>query len=123
MEPHSSRGAIGPDELLAHNWRVWQLTRLGIPGPLAEAYADRTARHQVARRCNTAARPGSGYALSGDARTLEMTMETVITERSTENMAYVRRLLRQKQPGFSVALELAVLLTEQELGAREGGLI
>jgi hypothetical protein len=59
MESHTSRGAIGPDELLAHNWRVWQLTRLGIPGPLAEAYADGTAWHQVARRCNTAARPGS----------------------------------------------------------------
>ena len=44
-------------------------------------------------------------------------METVITERSTENMAYVRRLLRQKQPGFSAALELAVL-AEQELGRR-----
>jgi hypothetical protein len=44
-----------------------------------------------------------------------MTMETVITEQSTQNMAYVRRLLRQKQPGFSAALELAVLLAELEL--------
>jgi hypothetical protein len=123
MESHTGRGAVGPSELPAHNWRVRQLTRLGIPWPLAEAYADRTAWHQVARRCNTDARPGSGSASSGDARTLEMTMETVITERSRENMAYVRRLLRQKQPGFSVALELAVLLTERELGAREGGLI
>jgi hypothetical protein len=42
-----------------------------------------------------------------------MTMETVISEQSTENMAYVRRLLRQKQPGFSAALELAVLLAER----------
>lgn len=32
MEPHTGRGAIGHDELLVHNWRVWQLTRLGIPG-------------------------------------------------------------------------------------------
>lgn len=42
-------------------------------------------------------------------------METVITEQSTQNRAYVRRLLRQKQPGFSAALELAVLLAELEL--------
>jgi hypothetical protein len=45
-------------------------------------------------------------------------METVATERSTENMAYVRRLLRQNEPDFSVALELAVLLAELELGGR-----
>ena len=41
-------------------------------------------------------------------------METVVTKRSTENMAYVRRLLRQKQPGFAAALERAVVLAEQE---------
>jgi hypothetical protein len=41
-------------------------------------------------------------------------METVTAEQSTENMAYVRRLLRQKQPGFAAALELAVLLAERE---------
>ena len=45
----------------------------------------------------------------------EMTMETVSTEQSTQNMEYVRRLLRQKQPGFSTALELAVILAEREL--------
>ena len=46
-------------------------------------------------------------------------MDTVTTgprtQTGTENMAYVRTLLRQKQPGFSAALELAVLLTELEL--------
>ena len=31
------------------NWRVSRLTRLGIPGPLAEIYADRIDWHQVAR--------------------------------------------------------------------------
>jgi hypothetical protein len=36
------------DEMLMHNWRVSQLTRLGIPGPLAEIYADRIDWHQVA---------------------------------------------------------------------------
>jgi len=35
--------------LLVHNWRVTQLTRLGIPGSLAETYADRIDWHQVAR--------------------------------------------------------------------------
>jgi hypothetical protein len=39
----------------------------------------------------------------------------VITQQRTENMEYVRRLLRQKQPGFSLALELAVILMEQQL--------
>jgi hypothetical protein len=39
----------------------------------------------------------------------------VITQQRTENMEYVRRLLRQKQPGFSLALELAVILVEQQL--------
>jgi hypothetical protein len=31
------------------NWRVSQLKRLGIPGPLAEIYADRIDWHQIAR--------------------------------------------------------------------------
>ena len=42
-------------------------------------------------------------------------MEMIITQQRTENMEYVRRLLRQKQPGFSVVLELAVILVEQQL--------
>ena len=42
-------------------------------------------------------------------------MEMVITQQRTENVEYVRRLLRQKQPGFAVALELAVILVEQQL--------
>jgi hypothetical protein len=41
--------AIEREELLVHNWRVTQLTRLGIPGSLAETYADRIDWHQVAR--------------------------------------------------------------------------
>lgn len=41
--------AIGHEELLVHNWRVTQLTRLGIPGSLAETCADRIDWHQVAR--------------------------------------------------------------------------
>ena len=37
------------EELLVHNWRVERLTRLGVPGSLAEVYADRLDWHQVAR--------------------------------------------------------------------------
>jgi WhiB family redox-sensing transcriptional regulator len=43
------------------------------------------------------------------------TMTRAITQQSTENMEYVRRLLHQKQPGFSAALELALMLAEPEL--------
>ena len=41
--------AIGHDDLLVHDWRVSQLTRLGIPGPLAEVHADHVDWHQMAR--------------------------------------------------------------------------
>ena len=37
------------EELLVHDWRVDRLTRLGVPGSLAEVYADRLDWHQVAR--------------------------------------------------------------------------
>jgi hypothetical protein len=47
------------------------------------------------------------------------TMEIVITGQSTENMEYVRRLLKKKQPGFAAALELAVDLLERELCSPE----
>jgi hypothetical protein len=43
------------------------------------------------------------------------TMTRVTTQQSTENMAYVRRLLRHQEPEFSAALELALLLAELEL--------
>ncbi len=42
-------------------------------------------------------------------------MTRVITRQSAENMEYVRRLLQEKQPGFSAALELALVLAELEL--------
>jgi hypothetical protein len=37
------------NDMLVHNWRVSQLTRLGISGPLAEIYADGVDWHQIAR--------------------------------------------------------------------------
>jgi len=39
----------GGEEQLVHDWRVDRLTRLGLPGSLAEVYADRLDWHQVAR--------------------------------------------------------------------------
>lgn len=42
-------------------------------------------------------------------------MAMVINRQSTENMEYVGRLLRQKQPGFAAALELAADLVERDL--------
>jgi len=45
----TGREAVKDEELLVHNWRVTRLTRLGVPGSLAEAYADRIDWHQVAR--------------------------------------------------------------------------
>ena len=40
--------AVNHDDLLVHTWRVAQLTRLGIPQSLAEAYADHLDWHQIA---------------------------------------------------------------------------
>ena len=41
--------AISDGEGLVHHWRVTQLTRLGIAGPLAQAEADRVGWYQIAR--------------------------------------------------------------------------
>jgi hypothetical protein len=50
MEPLiTHHDAIDHDDSLVHNWRVSQLTRLGVPGPMAELYADRLDWHQIAR--------------------------------------------------------------------------
>jgi hypothetical protein len=48
-----------------------------------------------------------------------MTMAEVISQQSAQNRKYVRRLLREKQPGFSAALELAMDLAGRELRSRE----
>jgi hypothetical protein len=41
--------ASNDGEGLVRQWRVTQLTRLGIPGPLAQAEADRVGWYQIAR--------------------------------------------------------------------------
>ena len=43
-----SHEAIDDDDLLVHEWRVRQLTRLGIPWSLAQAAAGHVDWHQVA---------------------------------------------------------------------------
>jgi hypothetical protein len=47
MEPATTdHEAIDHNELPVHTWRVAQLTRLGIPGLLAEIYSDHLDWHQ-----------------------------------------------------------------------------
>jgi len=51
MEPAPTRPsheAIEDDDVLVHEWRVTQLTRLGIPGPVAQAVAGHVDWHEVA---------------------------------------------------------------------------
>ena len=45
-DPHET---IDHGELSVHNWRASRLRGLGVPGTLAEIYADRLDWHQVAR--------------------------------------------------------------------------
>jgi hypothetical protein len=52
MEPAPTRPrheAIDDDDLRVHEWRVAQLTRLGVPWLLARASADQVDWHQVAQ--------------------------------------------------------------------------
>jgi hypothetical protein len=50
MDPRiTDLDARGREEVRVHNWRVSQLTRLGVPAALAEIDADRIDWHQVAR--------------------------------------------------------------------------
>ena len=49
MEPSATgQQAMDRDQEAVHDWRVSQLMRLGLPGTLAEVYADRIDWHQVA---------------------------------------------------------------------------
>jgi hypothetical protein len=48
-----------------------------------------------------------------------MTMAKGISRRSMENREYMRRLLRETQPEFSAALELAMNLVRREPRSQE----
>jgi hypothetical protein len=50
MEPASTaHEGIGHNDRLVHDWRVSQLSRLGLPVPLAEVHADHVDWHQIAQ--------------------------------------------------------------------------
>ena len=63
--------AIDHDRPLVHKWRVSQLTRLRIPGSLAEACADHLDWHQIARLVQRGCPRCSPCALSTDERARE----------------------------------------------------
>jgi len=48
-EPIMMTHPVDDEELLVHDWRVERLTRIGVPGALAEVYADHLDWHEVAR--------------------------------------------------------------------------
>jgi WhiB family redox-sensing transcriptional regulator len=75
----------------------------GVWGGATEA--ERRALRRPAERNRPSA--DDGYAVNDQAR---------------ENMAYVRRLLRHRQPGFAATLESAVMLAERELHSPVGDL-
>jgi len=59
MEPLTTASyGLGNDDSLVHNWRVWQLARMGVPMTVAEVYADRVDWHQVARLVRRGCPPG-----------------------------------------------------------------
>jgi hypothetical protein len=67
MEPPTTgQKAIGHDESPVHTWRVSRLERLGVPGPLAEIYADRIDWHQIAQLMRRGCPQGSPSGLSAD---------------------------------------------------------
>jgi hypothetical protein len=56
---------IDREKWLVHDWRVSQLTRLGIPGSLAELYADRIDWHQIARLVQRGCPPRLALRIAG----------------------------------------------------------
>ena len=62
---------------------------------------------RICRRCPA--------QIQGLAWALENGVAKLIAQQGTENMEYVRNLLRKEQPGFSAMLELALVLAELEL--------
>lgn len=54
------------------------------------------------------------YQKDEDYVARKMALTLVIADQSLRNREFVRRLLKQKQPAFAAALELAVTLTERE---------
>jgi len=57
--------AMDREERSVHDWRVSQLTRLGIPGPPTEVYADRIDWHQIARLVQPGCPPRLALRIAG----------------------------------------------------------
>jgi hypothetical protein len=57
--------AIEHDRPLVHEWRAAQLRRLGIPEPLAEAYAEHLDWHQVAKLVQRGCPPRLALRIAG----------------------------------------------------------
>jgi hypothetical protein len=55
--PMIGQEAVEDDERLVHHWRVLQLRRLGISGPLVEIYAVCVDWHQSARQVHRGCPP------------------------------------------------------------------
>jgi len=67
MEPAmTGHEAVDHNELPVHTWRVAQLTRLGIPGLLAEIHADHLDWRQIARLVQRGCPRGWPFASSAD---------------------------------------------------------
>jgi hypothetical protein len=66
MEPRVlHQEIIDDDRRPVHDWRVGQLTRLGVPPMLAEMYADHIYWHQVARLVQHGCPPRLALRIAG----------------------------------------------------------
>lgn len=66
MEPTAAdHEAVDREEHVVHAWRVSQLVRLGIPGSLAELYADHLDWHQIARLVQRGCPPRLALRIAG----------------------------------------------------------
>jgi hypothetical protein len=66
MKPHMLHQEIMDDDRRpVHDWRVRQLTRLGVPPMLAEMYADHLDWHQVARLVQHGCPPRLALRIAG----------------------------------------------------------
>lgn len=94
---------VCPVQALCLAWALDHEVGLGVWGGTTET--ERRALRQPSERNGPSART-TAVPVSGQAR---------------ENRAYVRKLLRQKQPAFAAELDWAVMLVERELHGVPGG--
>jgi hypothetical protein len=61
----NSQQTMDRERRSVHDWRVSQLRRLGILGPLAEVYADRVDWHEIARLVRCGCPPQLALRIAG----------------------------------------------------------